>query len=162
MLARTGNGEALAVEQVFDLDDHFHIATAVVPLSGAAFDGMQLRVFAFPETQDVRGQPAQAGNFTDPEIELVRNQDVFRRLLLEAQAFLGQSLLRPGLLSDGRFFRACPVGSRRLGGNFFVLHRHEGSYSRCSTLPGPAATPRKFHLYKVSSLQRSAPKIRPN
>lgn len=77
VLARAGNGEALAVEQVFDFDDDFHVAAAVVALAGAAFYGMELGKFGFPKPQHIRWQAAQARDFADAEIELVWNQDVF-------------------------------------------------------------------------------------
>src|ERR1035437_3655092 len=81
--------EPVFIEQFLDPDYRLHIAFAVHALPGAALDGLQLRKFGFPEPKHVSRQAAQAGDFTDAEIELVRNDDFsvacrfFRRFLSE-------------------------------------------------------------------------------
>jgi len=73
--ARSRDREAVFVEQSLDPHHRLHIALAVHALAGAAFYGLELREFSFPEPEYVGGQTAQAGDFADPEIELVRNND---------------------------------------------------------------------------------------
>ena len=72
-LPRAGNGVALVIEKAFDAQSHFHIATAVQTLPGAALVRFELRKLALPETQDVGGNIAEPGDFADAEVELVRD-----------------------------------------------------------------------------------------
>jgi hypothetical protein len=72
-LPRSGNGVALVVEEALDAQSHFHIATAIETLSGAALMRFELRKLALPETQDIGGNVAEPGDFADAEVELVRD-----------------------------------------------------------------------------------------
>jgi hypothetical protein len=54
-LASSGDGVALVVEEGFDAEGHFYVATAVEALAGASLIGLELREFALPEAQDVGG-----------------------------------------------------------------------------------------------------------
>src|SRR6266852_3692176 len=72
---RTRDGEPIFIKQLLDLHYRLHVALAVHALPGAAFYGLELRKFGFPEAKYVGRQAAQAGNFADAEIELVRNDD---------------------------------------------------------------------------------------
>ena len=55
LLARAHDGEALLVEQLLDMQDAFHIPSAVHALPGAAFHRLELRELALPEAQHVGG-----------------------------------------------------------------------------------------------------------
>ena len=72
-LPRARNGVALAVEETLDAKRHFNVAAAVETLSGAAFVGFELRKLTLPEAEDVGGNVAEFGDFTDAEVELVRD-----------------------------------------------------------------------------------------
>jgi hypothetical protein len=72
-LPGAGNGVTLAVEKAFDPQRHLNIATAIETLAGAALVGFQLRKFALPETQHVGWNVAESGDFTNAEVELVRD-----------------------------------------------------------------------------------------
>ena len=72
-LSCAGNGVSLAVEQAFDAQCHFNIAPAIEALAGASLVGLELRKLALPETQDVGRNVAESGDFTDTEVELVRD-----------------------------------------------------------------------------------------
>jgi hypothetical protein len=67
-LPRAGNGVALVIEKAFDAQSHFHVATAVQTLPGAALMGFELRKLTLPETQDVGGNIAEPGDFADAEV----------------------------------------------------------------------------------------------
>ena len=72
-LARAGDGVALVVEEAFDAQRHFDIATTIETLAGTAFVGFELRKLALPEAQDVGWDVAEFGDFADAEVELVRD-----------------------------------------------------------------------------------------
>src|SRR5258708_32439517 len=72
-LPRAGNGVTLAVEEAFDAQRHLNIATAIETLAGAALVWFELRKLALPETQDVGRNVTESGDFTDAEVQLVRN-----------------------------------------------------------------------------------------
>jgi hypothetical protein len=76
MLARASNREAFLIEQLFDVQNVFDVLAAIHALSGAAFHRLELGEFCLPESQNVRGQVAKAGNFADAEIKFVGNQHV--------------------------------------------------------------------------------------
>src|SRR5580765_7219588 len=76
LLARAGNRESLFVQQLLDPQHRFHIFAAIHTLPGAALYRLELRKLGLPKPQHVSGQAAQSGNFSDAEIELVRNNDV--------------------------------------------------------------------------------------
>ena len=68
-----GNGVALVVEETFNAQRHFDIATAIETLAGAAFVRFELREFALPEAEDVGWDVAEFRYFADAEVELVRD-----------------------------------------------------------------------------------------
>jgi hypothetical protein len=70
--ARAGDGVALFLEQALDAEGHLNVAAAVEALAGATFVGAELRELALPKAQDVGGDFAEAGDFADAEVELVR------------------------------------------------------------------------------------------
>jgi hypothetical protein len=72
-LPGAGNGVTLAVKEGFDPQRHLNISTAIETLPGAALVRFQLRKFALPKTQDVGWNVAESGDFTDAEVELVRD-----------------------------------------------------------------------------------------
>jgi hypothetical protein len=72
-LPRAGNGIALVIEEAFDAQSHFNIAAAIETLPGAPFVGFELRKLALPEPQDLGWNVAESGDFTDAEVELVRD-----------------------------------------------------------------------------------------
>jgi hypothetical protein len=72
-LPGAGNGISLAIEEAFDAQRHFNVATAIETLAGAAFVRFELRKLALPEAEDVGGNVAEFGDFTDAEVELVRD-----------------------------------------------------------------------------------------
>jgi hypothetical protein len=76
LVASAGNGEALFVEQLPDLENVAHIAPAVHALPSTAFDGFELREFGFPKAQHVGRQMAEARYFSDTKVELVGYYDL--------------------------------------------------------------------------------------
>src|SRR5450756_1572371 len=72
---RTRDREPVFIKQLLDPHYRLHIALAVHALSGAAFHWLELRKFGFPEPKYVGRQAAQASDFSDAEIELIRNDD---------------------------------------------------------------------------------------
>src|SRR5258707_15205480 len=81
--ACTCDREPVFIKQLLDPHHRFHVAPAIHTLPGAAFNGLELRKFGLPEPKDVGWKTAQAGDFADAEIELVRdnNFDVAGRFL---------------------------------------------------------------------------------
>src|SRR5580698_6826917 len=73
LLARARDGETLVVEQFLDVQHIFHVTLAVHALAGAALYRLQLGKLRLPKAQDIGWQLAQAGDFSDAEVELVRN-----------------------------------------------------------------------------------------
>jgi len=73
LLARSCYGEAFLVEELLDPQDTLNIFAPIHALAGAALYRLQLRKFRLPKTQHVRRQAAQAGNFADAKVELLRN-----------------------------------------------------------------------------------------
>src|SRR5580700_3390486 len=76
MLPCARYGESFFVEKFFYAQHIFNVLVAIHALSGAAFDRFELRKLSFPETQNVCWQTAKLGNFSDPEIQLVRDYHV--------------------------------------------------------------------------------------
>ena len=72
-LTRARDRVALVVEKRLDVEDGFDIAAAVEALAGAALVGLELGELALPEAQDVGGDVAEARDFADAEVELVRD-----------------------------------------------------------------------------------------
>jgi hypothetical protein len=72
-LAGAGDGVALVVEEGLDVESGFHVATAIEPLAGTAFVGLELRELALPEAENIGGNVAEFGDFADAEVELVRD-----------------------------------------------------------------------------------------
>jgi len=72
-LTGAGNGVALVVEEALDAERHLDVATAIETLAGAAFVGFELGELALPEAQNVGRDLAELGDFTDAEVELVRD-----------------------------------------------------------------------------------------
>jgi hypothetical protein len=72
-LARAGDGVALAVEETLDAECHLDVAATIETLAGATFVGFELRELALPEAQDVGWDIAEPGDFTDAEVEFVRD-----------------------------------------------------------------------------------------
>src|SRR5215469_4436109 len=89
VLPGAGDGIALLVQELLDANDALYVAAAVHPLAGAAFDWFQLWELGLPESQHVGRQTAQARDFTNPEIKLLRNQDLARFLRLSVVLFPG-------------------------------------------------------------------------
>jgi hypothetical protein len=65
------------MNQVFDLQRHFHIAAAVESLPGSAFIGFELRKLGFPEAKHIRLYAAQARHISDAEVKPIRNRGSF-------------------------------------------------------------------------------------
>jgi hypothetical protein len=72
-LAGAGDGVALVIEEGLDVEGGFYVAAAVETLAGAAFVGLELRELAFPEAEDVGWNVAEPGDFSDAEVEFVRD-----------------------------------------------------------------------------------------
>src|SRR6516162_2025226 len=75
---RTRDREAILVEQLLDANDVLHISPAVHPLTRAAFHRLELRKLCFPKPKDVSGQATEACDFSDAEVEFVRDNDLLR------------------------------------------------------------------------------------
>src|SRR5260221_3355735 len=75
LLARTGNGKALIVQEVLDAKHAFHVNSTVHSLAGTALGRLKLGEFRFPEAQDVAGEATQAAHLADPKIELIGNDN---------------------------------------------------------------------------------------
>src|ERR1700733_8142031 len=99
MSARAGDGKAVFVEKLPDPHYGFHVALTVHALPGAAFYGLELRKFGFPETQHVGRQAAEICDFANAEIELVRDDDLgsarrlFHSLLANGHGAVPSSLI---------------------------------------------------------------------
>src|SRR5581483_257574 len=78
LLASTRDGKALFIQQLLDAKHSLDIFATVHSLTSAAFHRLELRELGFPETQNVRRKAAEFRDFTNPEVELVGN-DNFRR-----------------------------------------------------------------------------------
>src|SRR5437879_4566935 len=76
MLARAGDGESFFVEKFLNAHEVFDVALSIEPLSLTAFLGAELREFCLPKTEDVGRKAAEFGDFSDAEVELVRDDDV--------------------------------------------------------------------------------------
>ena len=50
-----------------------YVAATVEALAGAAFVGLELRELTLPKAQNVGGDVAELGDFSDAEVELVRD-----------------------------------------------------------------------------------------
>ena len=72
-LTGAGDGVALVVEEGLDVEGGFYVAAAIQTLAGAAFVGLELGELALPEAEDVGGNVAEFGDFSDAEVELVRD-----------------------------------------------------------------------------------------
>jgi hypothetical protein len=72
-LAGSRDGVALVVEEGFDAECHLDVAATIETLAGATFVGFELRELALPEAQDVGWDIAKPGDFTDAEVEFVRD-----------------------------------------------------------------------------------------
>ena len=72
-LSCSGDGIALVVKKGLDVKGSLYIAAAIEALASAAFVGLELRELALPETEDVGGNVAEFGDFSDAEVELVRD-----------------------------------------------------------------------------------------
>jgi hypothetical protein len=72
-LTGAGDGVSLVIEEALDAQGHFDVAAAVETLSGAPFVRLELRELALPEAEDVGRNVAELGDFTDAEVELVRD-----------------------------------------------------------------------------------------
>src|SRR5664279_4522230 len=77
LLAGTCDGEAFFIEQFLDTQHILDVALAVHTLTGAALHRLQLREFGLPEAQHVGWKLTEFGNFSDAEIQLVRDHRVF-------------------------------------------------------------------------------------
>src|SRR4051812_28345334 len=89
MLARTGDGESLFVEQLLDANKMLHIPLPIEPLSLAALLRTKLRELCLPETQHVSRQIAQLRYLTDTEVQLIRYHDVVSAGTVRSGSFLG-------------------------------------------------------------------------
>src|SRR5882762_8466134 len=78
MLACARDGVSLFVKQALDAHHALDVALAIHALTGAALHGLELGKLGFPEAQDVGREAAEAGHFTDAEIQLLRDQDFTR------------------------------------------------------------------------------------
>ena len=76
MLSRASYGESLFIKKFFYTQHVFNVFVTIHALSGAALNRLELRELGFPEPQDIRRQTTQLGNFSDPEIEFVRDDHV--------------------------------------------------------------------------------------
>ncbi len=72
-LARAWDGVALLVEQRFDVEDGFDVATAVESLAGASLVWFELGKLALPEAQNIGGDVAEARDLAYAEVEFVRD-----------------------------------------------------------------------------------------
>ena len=70
-LARTGEGVSLGVDQAFDFEDQFDIATPVEALAGSALIGLELGELRLPKAQDIGFQAANPCDVADLEVEAV-------------------------------------------------------------------------------------------
>src|SRR5690348_2885115 len=68
--ARTGDGEALFVQQRADLPDHQHVVTLVIAAVAAALDGLERRELLLPIAQHVRLHRAQVADLANREVTL--------------------------------------------------------------------------------------------
>src|ERR1700676_3043247 len=76
MLPRSGNGETFLIKKFLDAQNVLHIFVAIHSLAGAAFNRPKLWELSFPETQDIGGQTAKLGDFSDAEIKFVRDHHI--------------------------------------------------------------------------------------
>ncbi len=70
----SADGEALIVEQTADLADHQHVEALIIPAVSASLDGVELRKFLFPITQNVRFYRAELADLTDGEVAFARDR----------------------------------------------------------------------------------------
>lgn len=76
LLPRACDSEALFVEKLLDAQHRIHIFPPIHPLPRAALDRFELWEFRFPETKNICLKAAETGNFSNPEIELVRHHNL--------------------------------------------------------------------------------------
>src|ERR1700722_4429569 len=74
LVACPTDGEALLIQQAANLADDDHILPLVVATVATTLDGLELRKFLFPITQDVRLYATQITDFTDGEVTLAGNR----------------------------------------------------------------------------------------
>jgi hypothetical protein len=72
-LPGAGDCIALVVEEALDTEGHLDVTAAIKALASSAFVGFEVREFTLPEAQNVGWDVAEFGDFTNAEIELVRN-----------------------------------------------------------------------------------------
>jgi len=72
--ARSGDSEALIVEQALDLEDRFDVFAAIEPVTAWAFYRLQRRKFGFPVAQNKGLGRGKAADFADAEKSLVRRE----------------------------------------------------------------------------------------
>ena len=77
-LTGAGEGVALGVDQVLDLQDQFNISAAIEPLTGSAFVGLELGKLRLPKAQDIGFEAADAGHIADLEVEAVGDRQASR------------------------------------------------------------------------------------
>jgi hypothetical protein len=70
-LTGAGEGVALGVDQVLDLQDQFNIFAAIESLAGSTFVGLEQGKQRLPKAQDIGFEAADAGYIADFEVEAV-------------------------------------------------------------------------------------------
>jgi hypothetical protein len=73
-LTSARKGIALVVDQTLYFQSRLYVATAIKPLSCAAFAGLELGKLRLPKSQDVGFYLAQVGHISNLEIETVRDR----------------------------------------------------------------------------------------
>lgn len=72
-LTRSGNCVPFVIKKALDAENHLHVAAAIEPLASTPFMGLESGELALPEAENIGGQIAELGDFTDTEVELVRD-----------------------------------------------------------------------------------------
>jgi hypothetical protein len=62
---RASNGKAFFVQQVLDQQNRINVLFRVQTMTGSSLVGLDLREFAFPETEHVLFQPGQLTDLAD-------------------------------------------------------------------------------------------------
>jgi len=76
VLAGAGDGKTFFVKEFLDAQNALYILMTVHSLSGTAFHRLKLGKFSFPETQNVGGEAAETGDFTDAKVKFLWDHHV--------------------------------------------------------------------------------------
>src|SRR5438270_13037250 len=103
VLTCAGDGESLLVEQLLDAQNALDVLAAIHTLAGTALYRLELGELSFPKAQNVSRQVAQAGNFSNAEIELFRNQHIGCRFSCSSVSWAHLTFPKQYSLKDADF-----------------------------------------------------------